>query len=260
MSAFLKWFFAFISEMLKGFGTIFSGIGRGFVQVFNIKNYVKIFKQHSTEFGAGGWILAVLSIIVVIAIYVLIALLILMAIRKYIRFRHSIVSNEDLLEEISILQQRVMKMSKEKDEIMAMKIAQIGMPRGTALPMAAGAEGFGTGSSFGEGGEGEQAPTQEGAGVLVTNEHRFTKLFEVDTFYKTYTPPEYDNEITLSELCERYRNFACSRMKLYYDIKTIRLFFAGMASTKLSSCRVSPVQVKPHCLTPSVNSWELIPR
>ncbi|MBR4587886.1 MAG: hypothetical protein IKO30_06195 [Lachnospiraceae bacterium] len=229
MGGFLQWFFAFMSEMLKGYGMMFSGIGNGFVQVFNIKNYIDIFKQHSTGFGAGDWVLAILAIILVIAVYVLIVMLIIMCVRKYIRFRHSIVSNEDLLEEISTLQRRVMKMAKEKDEIMAMKVAQIGMPAGTSFPMAAGAEGLSAAGEEGEGGEGEKVDS----GVLVTTERRFSKLYEVDMFYKTYTPPEYDNEITLSEICERYRNFACSRMHLFYDIKTIRLFLAGMASTKL---------------------------
>ena len=70
-------------------------------------------------------------------------------------------------------------------------------------------------------------------GVIITQDRRFSKLFEVDMFYKTYTPPEYDNEIDLPGICERFRGFACSRMHLYYDIKTVRLFMAGMASTKL---------------------------
>ena len=70
-------------------------------------------------------------------------------------------------------------------------------------------------------------------GVIQTTEQRFSKLIEVDNFYKNYTPPEYDDQITLEEFVERYRNFACSRMHLYYDHKTIRLFLAGMASTKL---------------------------
>ncbi len=230
MNAFLRWFFAFISEMLKGFGLIFSGIAKGFVQIFNIKNYVTIFKAYSVEFGGLAWVLAILSLIVVIAIFVLIILLIIMILRKYVRFRHSIVSNEDLLEEISVLQQRVMKMAKEKDEIMAMKIAQIGMPAGTRLPMAAGAENSMI-SSTGEVVEGEEKAIEEG--VVVTNDKRFSKLIEVDMFYKAYTPPAYDNDVTLEQFCERYRNFACSRMKLFYEIKTIRLFVAGMASTKL---------------------------
>ncbi len=229
MNGFLKWFFAFISEMLKGFGMIFSGIGNGFVQIFNIKNYVDIFKAYSTDFGAIGWVLSIIAIVVVAAIYALIIFLIILGLRKYVRFRHSIVSNEDLLEEISVLQRRVIKMTREKDEIMAMKIAQIGIP-GSKMG-AIGTSNAGQGEETEQ--EGEQPATTVEDGIIVTADKRFSKLLEVDSFYRTYVAPEYDNEITLSEFCERFRNFACSRMKLYYDIKTVRLFVAGMASTKL---------------------------
>ena len=135
--------------------------------------------------------------------------------------------NEDLIEEISDLQRQVVKMTKEKDEIMAMKVAQLGVYDNTAL-----AEGETKLA------EGEQMPAQGEVqtivdGVVQTADCRFSKLIEVDNFYKTYEPPAYNNDITLSGICEAYRNFACSRMHLYYDIKTIRLFIAGMASTKL---------------------------
>ena len=116
MNEFLKWFFAFISEMLKGYSEIVRGFGNGIKQIFNIKSYVNIFKEHSPGFGALGWVLTVIALIVVIAIYVLIAFMIILAIRKYIRFRHSLVSNEDLLEEIAELQRKVMKMAKEKEQ------------------------------------------------------------------------------------------------------------------------------------------------
>lgn len=229
MNEFLKWFFAFISEMLKGFGMIFSGIGKGFAQIFNIKNYIEIFKQYSSSFGALGWILAILSIIIVVAIFVLIAFIIILLIRKYIRFRHSLVSNEDLLEEIADLQRQVLKMTKEKDEIMAMKVAQMGLPAG-----APGLSYAGTGAAY-QGGEegGEEAATVVEDGIVQTADKRFSRLLEVDSFYKNYTPPDYNNDINLEQICEMYRNFACSKMHLYYDIKTIRLFIAGMASTKL---------------------------
>ena len=229
MNEFLKWFFAFISEMLKGFGYIFSGIGKGFAQIFDIKNYIEIFKTYSTNFGAVGWILAILSIIIVVAIYVLIAFIIVLLIRKYIRFRHSIVSNEDLLEEIANLQRQVLKMTKEKDEIMAMKLAQMGLPVG-----AAGLSYAGQGGAMPyTGAEGEEGAQVVEEGVVQTADKRFSRLLEVDAFYRNYTPPEYNNDINLEQICEMYRNFACSKMHLYYDIKTIRLFIAGMASTKL---------------------------
>ena len=133
MNGFLKWFFVFMSSMLTGFGQIFKGLWNGIKQIFNIKNYIRIFKTYSADFGALGWILSVLAIIVVVAIFVLIIFMIVLAVRKYIRFRHSIVSNEDLIEEISDLQRQVVKMTKEKDEIMAMKVAQLGVYDNTAL-------------------------------------------------------------------------------------------------------------------------------
>ncbi|MCI5579224.1 MAG: hypothetical protein MR364_06955 [Oscillospiraceae bacterium] len=236
MSGFLKWFFVFISEILKGFSMIFTGLWNGLKQIFNFGNYGKILKDYSSEFGVLGWILAILSIILVIAVFALIVFLIIMGIRKYIRFRHSIVSDEDVIEELGTLQRQVIKLTREKDEIMAMKVAQIGVPQ-SAASFAAMSNGLTLAQSATE--NGEAAAGAEGElvasddGVVHTNDIRFSKLIEVDKFYKTYTPPEYDNEITLSGICETYRNFACSRMHLYYDIKTIRLFIAGMASTKL---------------------------
>ena len=124
-----------------------------------------------------------LAIIVVVAIFVLIIFMIVLAVRKYIRFRHSIVSNEDLIEEISDLQRQVVKMTKEKDEIMAMKVAQLGVYDNTAL-----AEGETKLA------EGEQMPAQGEVqtivdGVVQTADCRFSKLIEVDNFYKTYEPP-----------------------------------------------------------------------
>ena len=231
MGNFFEWFFVFISEILKGFAKIFKGFWEGIKQIFNIKNYVTIFKAHSQSFGVLEWILAILAIILVVANFALIIFMIILFIRKYIRFRHSLVSDEDLLEEIGALQRQVLKMTKEKDEIMAMKVAQMG---GRPLALG-GATGVGGTLELGEGQEGEQpqGEQQTEEGVVLTTVKRFSKLIEVDNFYKTYTPPEYDNNCTLEQICEDYRNFACSRMHLFYDIKTIRLFMAGMASTKL---------------------------
>ena len=230
MGNFFEWFFVFISEILKGFAKIFKGFWEGIKQIFNIKNYVTIFKAHSQSFGVLEWILAILAIILVVAIFALIIFMIILFIRKYIRFRHSLVSDEDLLEEIGALQRQVLKMTKEKDEIMAMKVAQMGGGNLSLAGMSAG----GT-LSLGDGQEGEQpqGEQQTEEGVVLTTVKRFSKLIEVDNFYKNYTPPEYDNSVTLEQICEDYRNFACSRMHLFYDIKTIRLFIAGMASTKL---------------------------
>ena len=236
MNGFLKWFFVFISEILKGFESIFRGLWDGLIQIFNIGEYIKIFGDYSVDFGVLDWILAILSVVIVAAIFILAIFLIILLIRKYIRFRHSIVSDEDIIEELGTLQRQVLRLTKEKDEIMAMKVAQIGVVPGEATAMPGSFAYQQTGGGIAAlpeqaGGEGELVASNDG--IVHTNDIRFSKLIEVDNFYKNYVAPEYNNEITLAGICEAYRNFACSRMHLFYDIKTIRLFIAGMASTKL---------------------------
>lgn len=62
---------------------------------------------------------------------------------------------------------------------------------------------------------------------------RFFRLSAVDEKYEYYVPPVYRNEVTLLDICTEFRNFACSKMNLYYEQKTIRLMFAGLAATKM---------------------------
>ena len=99
MNNFLKWFFAFITMILQGFGEILFGIGRGFKAIFDIPGFITLFRSYSGSFSVGEWIVAILACILVLAVYVLLGFMIVLLIRKYIRFRHSIVSNEDLLED-----------------------------------------------------------------------------------------------------------------------------------------------------------------
>ena len=88
MNGFLKWFFVFISEILKGFESIFRGLWDGLIQIFNIGEYIKIFGDYSVDFGVLDWILAILSVVIVAAIFLLAIFLIILLIIKYIRFRH----------------------------------------------------------------------------------------------------------------------------------------------------------------------------
>lgn len=76
----------------------------------------------------------------------------------------------------------------------------------------------------------EEEPVEE---AVVVQAPRFQRLNLVDEKYAFFEPPLYDNEITLSSLCEDLRNYACFNNHLYYDIRTIRLTLAGLASTKL---------------------------
>jgi hypothetical protein len=58
---------------------------------------------------------------------------------------------------------------------------------------------------------------------------RFCMLSEIDKNKDRYGKFAYDKNVTLESLCDDFRNYAASKLKLYYDISDIRRFIAGMA-------------------------------
>ena len=59
------------------------------------------------------------------------------------------------------------------------------------------------------------------------------KLTRVDNEMEQYEDPMYDDDLSLEEICDRFRNFNCSRMGLYYEPKIIRLFISAFGCTRL---------------------------
>ena len=62
---------------------------------------------------------------------------------------------------------------------------------------------------------------------------QFCMLCTLDTNRARFQRTTYDESITLKRFCEEFRNFACSKLKLYYSIDDIRRFIAGLAVTKI---------------------------
>ena len=58
---------------------------------------------------------------------------------------------------------------------------------------------------------------------------RFCMLSEIERNKNSYGKLGYDNNVTLERFCNDFRDYAASRLKLYYDISDIRRFIAGMA-------------------------------
>ena len=215
MGAFLDWFFAFLTTMIDGIWKIVSGIFLGIFQIFNIVDYIKQFNAYKSGFTVLDWILSIFAFLLVMSIWAIVLYMLFLLIRKYVRFRKSLVGSEDLLEEVADLHRDVIRLNNEKERILALKVGQTGVP----LDVLNGI--------YEE--EDEEEKTEEQTELLP----RFAKLDAIDQKYNFYSPPEYRRDFTLEEICESFRNFACSRMGLYYEKKVIRLLFAGLASTKL---------------------------
>ena len=62
---------------------------------------------------------------------------------------------------------------------------------------------------------------------------RFCMLSAIDRKREHYGHRSYDRGITLENFCEDFRNYAASKLRLYYDIEDIRRFVSGLAVSKL---------------------------
>ena len=228
----MSWLFAFMTTILRG---LWEGLKGVFNAIFQFFNFPAIFDQlapYKNDFNVLGWILCVLTIILTYSIIAGIIVLIVAGVRKYLRFRKTIVGNEDLLEEIADLHRDVVRLNEEKERILAYKFD----PSGTTYEQIveyfngkAPIEQQGEGDTVEEGEEG----SEEKKNAVEMTGKRFYRLSAVDEKYTYYIQPPYERSLNLKELCDDIRNFACYNSKLYYEIRTIRLMIAGLASTKL---------------------------
>jgi len=201
---FLLQFFSPIMEVLK---SIFNGI----LKIVNVKRYISIINFYKDDFNGIEWVFVVLLILLVIAIFCGILFLVYLIIRKYIRFRKTLVEQESLLEEVAVLNNEVSVLMKEKQEILAMKVSHLGLKPG----------------------EEETSEIETPENVDDISDIRFSKLATIDEKYKNYKIQKYNNNFTLEELVELFRNFAASQLGLYYKTEMIRIFISALASTKL---------------------------
>ena len=215
MDTFLRFLYEFLQQFFGGFFSVFTGFGKGIKGMFNIKEYVKIINFYKDDFSGPEWLLVGLAIIALVFILAIVGLIIYLLVKKYIRFRKTLVEQESLLEEVSDLNNEVSNLLKEKEDILAMKVSHLGL-----RPDEADTEVVET----------EDGKKEENIDV---SDSRFSKLTAIDKEYANYKIQNYNNSFNLEELVELFRNFAASKLKLYYKSEMIRIFIAGLASTKL---------------------------
>ncbi len=214
MNTFFKFLYEFLSQFFSGFGTMVKGIWNGIIKIFNISSYISITNRYKADFGIGEWVLFGIASLILLILVVAFVLLIFFIVRRLLRFRKTIVEQESLLAEIGELNNKVASLIQEKEDILAMKVSQLGLKPGESSTEEPSGEG-------------------EDSGVDQTTDIRFSKLHDVDLMFKDYKIQNYGNTFTLSELVELFRNFAAGKLRLYYTTEMIRLFISALASTKL---------------------------
>ena len=221
MDTYIRFLYEFLSVFFSGLGMIFGGIINGFVQMFNPKNYIYTIEFYNNDFSMPEWLGVGLAILILVILLGLILLVIYFLVRKYIRFRKTLVEQESMLEEIGELNKTVKDLVEEKEKILAMKVSQLGLKPGEEAEITNEEE-------VKEGDASAEDPD------LVNLENvRFSKLHAIDVKYKGYVVQKYNNDFTLEQLVETFRNFAASQLKLYYTTNMIRLFISALSATKL---------------------------
>lgn len=210
--------FLFISELFGqffgGLLQIVTGIFKGIVNCFHVPKYIDIIKSYRGQLGTGTIVIAVICIVVLFAALIFVAIAVILSIARRVRVMADRSTKGELIQEVNALNKEVMRLNLEKDKILSMKVSQIGLNPNEISELT-----------------GEELETL--ANGQEENGSRFFRLTEVDERMAEYVPPVYDNNITLPEICDQFRNFCASQMKLYYEPKIIRLFLASFASTRL---------------------------
>ena len=187
METFSKFLYEFLKQFFSGAITIFRGIGTGLQQTFDMKSYQDILNTYKGDFSVPEWALVIISILCIAIFVGLIIALIYLLFRKYVKFRKKAIDQDELLEEVASLNKQVKTLMKEKENIMAMKVSQLGLKPDESA---------------------EIEPGEQDEESVDNPDIRFSKLHEIDLKFADYQQVDYGNSFTLPELCANFRNFA----------------------------------------------------
>lgn len=234
MDHFFRYFIQDIGRIFYAFLDIFSAIFTFFNRLLNFPERMEIIRASEGEFKTLDWIMFFVANLALVALIILLIVLLCKLSKRIFRFRVPVKKYEELERQVKNLRKDLIRANYEKDKLLAMRVGELGMGSPDDFPTE---EENGDGSAEGE----EQVtPLDSGKRNTVDSpcvnpaDSRFFRLTGVDNFYKTeYTPPEYDNEVTLPEFCERFRAFAASRLHLYYELDMMRYFIASLGTARI---------------------------
>jgi hypothetical protein len=216
MVEFARYYINFIRELFTDIGEFFGRIISAFADLLfnNVIKYFNLFIDASKNYKLLDWVMAFIVLIINSAFVVFLVMKVYQLSRKFIKFNKKEIEKDELLEEITFLNQKTIELIDEKNKILALKVNQLGVG-GTPEDQAYDEE--------------EKNKEDKYSGPS-----RFVKLIQVDREYDNMVTSVHmrdEDMITLSELVKRFINFSASKLGLFYDRKIISAFFAGMATS-----------------------------
>jgi len=217
MEKFAKYYIEFLRALFNNIGDFFKGLWETLSNAFfnDIVEYFQILINHWSGFTFVDWLFEIIAIIINVGFFGFLALRIFQLAKRYIKFARKEIEKDALLEEIASLNLKTAELVDEKNKIMAMKVSQL------------------TGTKYEE----EKITKDEKEKKTeVKGPKRFSKLDAVDKKYELELSAvlmDNDDMVNLPALVDRFINYSASQLGLYYDHKTIRTYFAGLATSKI---------------------------
>jgi len=216
MVEFARFYIELLREIFMNIGEFFKNIFAAIMEFFvtDVKYYFSNFSIASEQFTVIDWIIGFIILIINVALIIFFILKLYQWLSRYIRFVSREIEKDELLEEVSFLNQKTVELVDERNKILALKVSNLGAA-GIKTPDQLALEN--------EKENKDETPS------------RFTKLKRVDREYENRISQVYMREedmISLNELVTRFINFSASKLGLFYNRKIISAFFAGMASSK----------------------------
>ncbi len=217
MNGFSQFYIQFLSDLWRNICECFSMVWNIIVKIFYgdwaDNGYANTFMNSISTWNALDYIAFILVLIINIGFIILLLILLFQLVRRYVRFVKREVDKDALVEEVSLLNQKVVELIDEKNKILAMRVSQIG----------AGTPGM---VEY----EGSSSKKKQ------ENESRFSKLIQVDQLVMEnpkITVMNQTDMLDLEGLVNRFINFSASQLKLYYTKEIIARWFAGLATSKV---------------------------
>lgn len=220
-------FFNYFYELMVWFGhclwMAISGIINGVAGLLKFTYYKELLATYKEKFGVGGWVMAIIAHILILIIIIMLAYLAARMIKRIATIRMPIKENDDLKDEVTRLQHEMLKLTYERDKILALQVSNLGLEVDKKL--LDGDKVIDEESDK----VNEEVPEED------TSTFRFGRLVAVDNYYNSnkYVKPHYNDDISLEDFCKDFRNFAASSLGLYYDLDLLKYFVASLGATKL---------------------------
>ena len=230
MGNFMQYFFQDFGRAAHSIWNAVADILLFFYYFLNLGSVLEIIGYYSDDFGVADWLMLIVVNILRLALIVVCFILLAKFCRWLFRFRVPVKKYDEMVRQLKTLQRDLLRANYEKDKLLAMRMAELGV-NSEAVDL--------------EEPEEEEEKTEEefipnsnrntfDSPCVDPSNSRFFRLTTVDNFYKTtYVPPYYTDDITLEQFCDRFRRFAASRLRLYYDINMIRYFVASMGTARI---------------------------